>query len=120
MLRKCFVLVILLLPLSAYAKQGTNYSKLLLGSWKVEGIKAKGSTEFRPPKHAIRWTFTRNGTLIERLGKSGAKITWHYVVVGKEIKVRIEHMAFTWKILGADDKVMLIQHQLGLYKIRHL
>lgn len=120
MLRKFLVLFVLLLPLSAYAQQSSNIGKYLLGTWKVEGIKAKGSTKFRPPKHAMKWTFTRDGKLIEELGTNGAKINWRYRVVGHDIKVWIGHMAFNWKILGMEDKVMLVKHQLGLLKVRHL
>lgn len=120
MMRKILVLMILLLPLAAHARQSSGISKYLLGTWKVEGIKAKGSTEFHPPQHSIKWTFTANGKLIEELGKNGAKINWHYAVVGREIKVRVEHMAFTWRIIGMEDKVMLVRHQLGLFKVRHM
>lgn len=120
MMRKILVLFVLLLPLAAHARQSKDIGKYLLGTWKVEGVKAHGSTEFRPPEHAIKWTFTRNGKLIEQLGKSGAKINWHYHVVGREIKVRVEHMAFTWRIIGMEGKVMLVKHQLGLLKVRHM
>lgn len=120
MVRKFVVLILLVLPLSVYAKQINNIHKHLLGTWKVEGIRAHGSTKFKPPKHAMRWTFDRNGTMIERLGKSGAKIKWHYVVVGHDIKVSLKSMSFTWRVLGIDDKIMLIQHQLGLLKARHM
>lgn len=120
MLRKFLMLAVLLLPLNAYAKQSSEINRYLLGTWKVEAIKANGSTEFRPPRHPIKWTFTANGTLIEQLGKTGAKINWHYTVVGREIKVRVERMAFTWQIIGMDGKIMLVRHQLGLFKVRHM
>lgn len=119
MVRKFLILIMLVLPLSVCAKQ-INISKHLLGTWRVEGIRANGSTKFKPPKYPIHWTFEQNGTMIEQLGKSGHKVKWHYVVVGHDIKVSLMDMAFTWRILGIDDKVMLIQHQLGLYKVRHM
>lgn len=120
MVRKFLILVVLFLPLSAHARQINNIGKYLLGTWKVEGVRAHGSTKFKPPKHAMRWTFNPNGTMIERLGKSGAKVKWHYVVIGHDIKVSLQGMAFTWQILGIDDKIMLIQHQLGLLKVRRM
>lgn len=120
MVRKFLILMILVLPFSVQARQVNNITKHLLGTWKVEGIRAPGTTKFKPPQHSIRWTFNPNGTMIEQLGTSGSKMKWHYVVIGHDIKVSAQTMAFTWQILGMDDKVMLIQHQLGLIKIRHM
>lgn len=120
MVRKFLFLFLFILPLSVHAKQINNISKHLLGTWKVEGVRAHGSTKFKPPKHPMRWTFNPNGTMIEQLGKSGAKIKWHYYVVGHDIKVNLQGMSFTWRVIGMDDKVMLVQHQLGLLKVRHM
>jgi hypothetical protein len=67
-----------------------------------------------------KWDFRQHGILVEELGKSGAKITWHYRVIGKDIKVSAPPMSFSWHILGMEDKVMLIRHQLGLLKVRRM
>lgn len=120
MLRKFLVLLILLMPLTAYAKQSGNIGKYLLGTWKVEGIKAKGSTTFRPLRHPRKWIFKRNGELVEELGANGTKVTWHYHVIGHDIQVQLGHMTFVWQVLGMEGKVMLVKHQLGLFKVRHM
>lgn len=120
MLRKFLVLLILLTPLSAHARQPGNFGKYLLGTWKVEGIKAKGSTRFHPLRHPRIWIFKRNGELIEELGTNGTKVTWRYRVIGHDIKVQLGQMSFVWQVIGMEDKVMLVKHQLGLLKVRHM
>jgi hypothetical protein len=120
MLRKILFIFVVMLPLLAQAQSSTEISKYLLGHWKVEAIKKEGSTVYTAPKHPTKWEFTSNGTLIEELGTQGAKVDWRYRVVGQDIKVQLGGMAFSWKVLSMEPKVMFIKHQLGILKVIRL
>ena len=118
MLRKILVIFIVFLPFLAHA-QNTSESevaKYVIGKWKIEGVKKADSTVFTPPKHPMKWEFNRDGILIEELGSHGAKVEWRYHVVGLDINVQLSGMAFSWKVLRMEPKVMLIKHQLGILK----
>jgi len=120
MLRKILFILILLSPAMTQAKGHQDVAKYLLGKWQVEAIKSEGDKAFHPPRHPVKWQFTGKGILIEELGRNGAKINWHYRVVGRDIKVDLGRMAFRWRILGMEDKVMLVRHQLGLLKVKRI
>jgi len=120
MLRKILFIFVFLLPVLAHAENTADISKYLVGKWKVEGIKDNGGTTFHPPKHPVKWEFTRDGKLIEELGTNGAKIYWNYHVEGRDIKVQLGTMAFSWRIIGMEKKVMLVKHQLGLFEVRRM
>ena len=117
MLKKSLIIFVLFLPLLAHAQTTMDVSKYVVGKWKVEAVKKADSTVFKPPKHPMKWEFTANGKLIEELGTHGAKVEWHYHVVGHEIKVQLGNMAFSWKVLSMSPKDMLIEHQLGVLKV---
>lgn len=117
MLRKILFILIVFVPLLAQAQNPSEVAKYVIGKWKVEGIKKADSTVFTPPKHPMKWEFDRNGVLIEELGSHGAKVEWRYHVVGLDINVQLSGMAFSWKVLSMEPKVMLIKHQLGVMKV---
>jgi hypothetical protein len=120
MIRKSLLILLLLMPVLAQAKKTEDISSYLLGSWQVEAVKEDNAAKFHPPHHAVNWEFNPNGELIETLGKNGAKIHWHYRVIGREIKVQTGNLAFRWRILSMEPKLMLIRHQLGLFKVKRL
>jgi len=120
MLRKILLVMLILTPFMAQARGQQSVEDYLFGKWQIEGVKSGADKNFHRPRHMRKWEFRHNGILIEELGKSGAKLTWHYRVVGKEIKVRAEHLSFSWRILAMEDKMMLVRHQLGLLKVKRL
>jgi hypothetical protein len=120
MSRNILFIFVLLLPLLAYAAPAGAINHYLLGKWRVESIKEQGDSSYHPPHHPVKWEFTRNGDLIEELGKTGAKIHWHYRVVGRDIKVQLGRMRFSWRIISMKDKKMVIRHQLGLFKVERM
>lgn len=118
--RNILFIFVLLLPLLGYAAPAGAINHYLLGKWQVESVKEHGDKAYHPPDHPVKWEFTRDGNLIEELGKGGAKIHWHYHVVGRDIKVQLGHMQFSWRILSMKNKMMLIRHQLGLFKVKRM
>lgn len=120
MLRKVLCICLLFVPLFAHAATSAEISKYLIGKWQVESIKKENSTEYHPPKRPMKWEFTKNGILIEELGASGAKVKWHYHVDEDEIKTQLGSMAFSWKVLSMQPKLMLIKHQLGVLKVKRM
>jgi len=120
MSRNILFLFVLLLPLLTYAAPAGAINHYLLGKWRVESIKEQGESGYHPPRHSIKWEFTRRGELIEELGKSGSKIHWRYHVIGRDILVQLGGMRFSWRILSMKGKKMLIRHQLGLFKVERM
>lgn len=118
MVRKFLLIITLVVPALSLAAPAKDIGKYLVGKWEVEGIKETGSNSFHPPRHPVKWEFTAKGDLIEELGKNGAKIHWQYHVVGRDIKVQLGNMAFSWRILTMEDNMMLVRHQLGLFKVK--
>lgn len=117
MLRRFLVVVVLLVPVYTQADNTVQLSEYVIGKWNVEGVKKDNSNVFQPPKHSMHWEFTRDGKLIEELGKSGAKVEWRYRIVGHNIKVQLGSMAFTWSVLGTEPNIMLVKHQIGTLKV---
>jgi hypothetical protein len=117
MLHKILFVFVLLVPVFAHAEKAGDISTYLVGKWNVESIQDEGGTGFHPPRHPVEWEFTKDGKLIEELGASRAKIHWNYHVVGRDIKVQLGNMGFSWRIISMEPKVMLVKHQLGLFKV---
>lgn len=120
MLHRMLCIFALLLPVIAQAQQTSDVSEYLVGKWQVESVKEHGDKAFHPPRHPVKWQFNRDGSMIEELGTSGAKIHWHYRVSGRVIKVQLRNMAFSWRILSMEPKLMLVRHQLGLFKVKRM
>lgn len=120
MLHRFFIILALLLPVAAQAQKSSDVSKYLVGKWRVESVKKQGDKAFHPPRHPVKWQFTSDGTLIEELGANGAKIHWHYRVSGRDIKVQLNNMAFSWKVISMEPRLMLVRHQLGLFKVKRM
>lgn len=121
MLRKLICMLLLLVPVAVNAQAKPDIHHYLLGKWQVQSVKNKNDKTFHPPHHAVRWEFQANGILIESLGKSGAKIHWRYHLLGHDIIVQLNNkMSFRWKIMAMEPGMMLMQHQLGLLRVRRM
>lgn len=117
-MRKLICMMFLLVPAAVNAQAKPDIHQYLLGKWQVQSVKEKGDKIFHPPHHVMKWEFQDNGILIESLGKSGAKIHWRYHLLGHDIIVQLNRMSFRWKILAMEPSMMLMQHQLGMLRVR--
>jgi len=120
MLQKLFCLVVLLVPIAVNAQSKPDIHQYLLGKWEVQSVKDQNDKTFHPPHHKLEWEFQKNGKLIESLGKKGAKIHWRYHLLGRDIIVQLNKMSFRWQILATEPGMMLLQHQLGLLRVRRM
>ncbi len=120
MLHRVLCMFALLLPVAAYAQPDSDIGKYLMGKWNVESVKERGDKAFHPPRHPVKWQFNSDNTMIEELGKSNARIHWHYRLVGRDIIVQLKNMSFRWRILSMEPTMMLIRHQLGLFKVKRV
>ena len=89
----------------------------LLGTWNIKGIKANEADEYRPPLQPGKLQFTVKGKMIETLGNNGAQIPWRYSTDGENIHTQFASIKKSWKIISAEDKVLIINHHLGIFKL---
>jgi len=92
----------------------------LIGSWSVVALKPGGQGEFVPPLQPGKWEFTNDGKLKEELGNHGATIIWKYTTTGKDVMISAGSLAFKWKVISINNKEMIVNHHLGVFKVKRL
>ena len=125
---KAIIFIIFTTLIAACAPATTGGAKVnpsyVVGKWNAIAIKPKGSDTFKshPEKSAIE--FTSEGEMIETLEDGGAGVHWNYTTDGRFIYATLtngaDSLKFSWEIFIEKDGELIINHHLGVIKLKKI
>lgn len=120
MFRSIVTILLLVLSFSSYSESVDESSKAIVGVWDVVALKAGGQGEFTAPLQPAKWEFTENGKFLEKLGSGRAQINWNFKVENGNIKISFRSLKFSWKIISQNENELVVNHHLGIFKVKRI